>query len=212
MGLYGAQTAPRPRALISFEMTTSKARRGSATIQARHTRSSWPAALCVSRSFPVCPQRPTQTDFYSRSVMINLDVVSLDKLNTGTSHESEIAPRSRTHTQAIQRRYNLVDGAEHPPEISTTPGMAMRRRSEREWQYLAHGCSKPFWGSFTRGRPASRADPLRQMLPFSLRSAPPSHPGRCGYLRGMFCALSYSKTPLDGLGAGTRSRGNLACI
>ena len=102
-----------------------------------------------------------------------------------------------------------MDGAEHAPEISTTPGMAMRRRSEREWQYLAHGCSKPFWGSFTRGRPASRADPLRQMLPFSLRSSPPSHPGRCGYLRGMFCALSYSKTPLDGLGSGTRSRQNL---
>ena len=44
----------------------------------------------------------------------------------------EIAPRLRTCTQAIQRRYKLAEGAENTSEISTTPGIATRRRTERE--------------------------------------------------------------------------------
>ena len=59
------------------------------------------------------------------------------------------------------------------------------------------------------GRQASRVDPMQQMLPFSLRSSPPSHLGRSGYLRGMLCDLRHIATPLDGLGAGTQSRRDL---
>ena len=61
----------------------------------------------------------------------------------GISH-LEIAPRSLTCTQAIQRRYNLVEGAEHASEISTTPGMAMRRRTERECGFITHALTLTF--------------------------------------------------------------------
>ena len=54
--------------------------------------------------------------------------------------------------------------------------------------------------------------PMRHVLAFSLVSPPPSDPGRCGHLRCILCALGQVITPLDGLGAGARSRRNLACI
>ena len=49
-------------------------------------------------------------------------------------------------------------------------------------------------------------------LAFSLTSPPHSHPGRCGYLRRVLCALHQIVTPLDGLGVGARSRRNLALM
>ena len=117
-----------------------------------------------------------------------------------------------TCSQVIQRRSRVAEGVEHATEISTTPGNAMRRRSRREWQHVAHGNSKPVLGSFARGRQARRVDPMRHMLPFSPRSSPPSDPGRSDYLRGVICALRQLATPLDDLGSGMRSRRDLACI
>ena len=55
----------------------------------------------------------------------------------GISH-LEIAPRSRTWTQATQRRCKLAEVAEHSTEISGTPGIAGRRRTEREREWVAH--------------------------------------------------------------------------
>ena len=68
------------------------------------------------------------------------------------------------------------------------------------------GLPSSFWGSLVRGCQAARVDPMRQMLPFSLRSSPPSHPGRSGYLRGMLYNPRQVVTPLGGRGAGARSR------
>ena len=68
-------------------------------------------------------------------------------------------------------------------------------------------------GRLSTNTPKSRVrTPMRHLLVFSLSSPPHSHPGHCGYLRSMLCALRQMVTPLDGLGAGARSRRNLACI
>ena len=37
----------------------------------------------------------------------------------------------------------MAEGVEHAAEVSKTPGMAGWRRSQREWQHLPHGTSKP---------------------------------------------------------------------
>ena len=66
-------------------------------------------------------------------------------------------------------------------------------------------------GSICAQAPKRLGIPVRQMLPSSLRSSPPSDPGRCGYLRYVPCALRQIVTPLDGLGVGARSWRNLAC-
>ena len=65
---------------------------------------------------------------------------------------------------------------------------------------------------FAERRPVSATDRMRHLLAFSLILPPHSDPGRFGYLRCMLCALGQVVTPLDGLGAGARSRRNLACI
>ena len=124
----------------------------------------------------------------------------------------EIAPRSRACTQAIQRRFTVTEGAEHATEISTTPGMAGWRRSQREWQHLAQGVCTARRAPSRERAPKRLGTPMRQILPFSLTSPPHSHPGRCGYLRRVLCAVHQIVTPLDGLGVGARSRRNLALM
>ena len=51
---------------------------------------------------------------------------------------------------------------------------------------------------------------VRRMLPFSLRSSPPSDPGRSVYLRGVLCALRQIATPLGGLGVQVRDLGAIS--
>ena len=65
-------------------------------------------------------------------------------------------------------------------------------------------------GRLSANEPKSRVrTPMRHVLAFSLILPPRSDPGRFGYLRCMLCALGQVVTPLDGLGAGARSRRNL---
>ena len=78
---------------------------------------------------------------------------------------AQIAHLHPGHPEALQC---VAEGVEHSPEISRTPGIAGWRRTQQEWQHLAHGNSKPVWGSFARGRRASHVDPMRQRLPFSI--------------------------------------------
>ena len=54
--------------------------------------------------------------------------------------------------------------------------------------------------------------PMRQPPLYSATLSNRNEPGHSRYLRGMICALRQMVTPLDGLGAGARSRRNLACI
>ena len=76
-----------------------------------------------------------------------------------TLDAGEIAPRLRTCTQVTERRENLAEGVEHTTEISTTPGNAMRRRSRREWQHVAHGNAKPVLGLVCARAPSAPCRP-----------------------------------------------------
>ena len=124
----------------------------------------------------------------------------------------EMAPRSCTCAQAIGRRYHLTERTEHATEISGLPGFGRRRRSGRERWRMAHGAQTARLAHLRLRATKRRVSPMRHTPPFSPRSSPPTEPGQPGYLRGMLCALREMVTPPDGLGAGARSRRNLACI
>ena len=70
-----------------------------------------------------------------------------------TLDAGEIVPRLRTCTQVTERRDNLAEGVEYTTEISTTPRNAMRRRSRRKWQHVAHGVD------------TARSEPSRKRAP-----------------------------------------------
>ena len=76
-----------------------------------------------------------------------------------TLDAGESMPRLRTCTQVTERRDNLAEGVEYTTEISTTPRNAMRRRSRRKWQHVAHGNAKPVLGLVRARAPSAPCRP-----------------------------------------------------
>ena len=99
---------------------------------------------------------------------------------------AEIAYLNPSHLEALQadggRRALPGDNQNAWDRWVATISASMAVCGAREFQAR-------FGASFARGRQASRVDPMRHTLPYSLRSSPPSDPGHSDYLRGVLCAV-----------------------
>ena len=128
-------------------------------------------------------------------------------LKTAFIDAGEIAPRLRTcYSDTLEAPTSGSACRGRPGDVHSARDGWVATISARMAAFSTREFQARFGARSREGRQASRVDPMQQMLPFSLRSSPPSHLGRSGYLRGMLCDLRHIATPLDGLGAGTQSR------